>query len=250
MLKNSDWFIKFKPKHHASIRLFCFHYAGGSALVFRDWEKDIIGDAELVAIQLPGRDNRYDEPLLCSISQVVDQLIENFNNYIYKPFVFFGHSMGALIAFEFARALRRKRISQPKHLIVAGTRAPQIFREKQPIHDLPDVEFIKELKKYNGIPSPILYDKEFISTFLPIIRSDFCISETYEYMNEQSLNCPITALGGLIDNTFNKENLLKWKEQTIGSFKYYFLSGDHFFIKFSYKEVIKIINQTLLISKR
>lgn len=101
--------------------------------------------------------------------------------------------MGALIAFEFVRTLRRKGISQPKHLIVAGTRAPQILREKQPIDGLLDEEFIKELKKYNGIPLSILDDKEFISTFLPMIRSDFCVSETYEYINERPLNCPITA---------------------------------------------------------
>jgi surfactin synthase thioesterase subunit len=88
--------------------------------------------------------------------------------------------------------------------------------------------------------------EEFISTFLPMIRSDFCISETYEYIKERPLNCSITALVGLVDDTFSSENLLKWKEQTSGSFKHYFLPGDHFFIKFSYKEVIKIINQILL----
>jgi medium-chain acyl-[acyl-carrier-protein] hydrolase len=93
-----------------------------------------------------------------------------------KPFIFFGHSIGALIAFEFVRALRRKGISKPEHLIVSGTKAPQTPLKKQPIHDLPNVKFIEELKKYNGIPDYIIEDEELMSIFIPIIRADFCIS--------------------------------------------------------------------------
>jgi medium-chain acyl-[acyl-carrier-protein] hydrolase len=84
-----------------------------------------------------------------------------------------------------------------------------------------------------------------MSIFTPIIRADFCISETYKYTNEEPLVCPITALGGLSDDTFNLDDLIKWKEQTTSSFKSHFLTGDHFFINTSYEEVIKIINQAL-----
>ena len=134
---------------------------------------------------------------------------------------------------------------QPKYLMVSGTKAPQIPLKKQPIHDLPDVKFIEELKKYNGIPDYIIKNEELLSIFIPTIRADFCISETYKYLNEEPLAYPITALGGLSDQTFNSKDLLKWKDQTTSLFKYHFLPGDHFFINTSYEEVIKIVNQTL-----
>jgi medium-chain acyl-[acyl-carrier-protein] hydrolase len=240
-----DWFIPFKQEDNASIRLCCFHYGGGSASAFREWSKDVMDFVELIVVQMPGRENRFNEPLLYNISHVVDKLCMNFDHYMDKPFIFFGHSMGALIAFEFIRSLRRRGKPQPKHLIVSGTKAPQIPLGRQPIHDLPDSKFIEELKRYNGIPGSIVDNRELMSLFLPTIRADFCISETYKYLSEEHLTCPITALGGLSDDTFNPDDLLKWEEQTTCAFKSYFLSGDHFFIKTSYKEVLKIVNQVL-----
>ena len=245
MLKYNDWFIKFRQEYDPSIRLFCFHYGGGSASIFREWSKDLADYAELIAIQLPGRENRFNEPLLYNVSQVVDKLCLNCSAYTDKPFILFGHSIGALIAFEFVRTLRRRNMPQPKHLIISGTKAPHIPLRKQPIHNLPDPKFIEELKKYNGIPNQIIEDKELISIFLPTIRADFSLSETYVYLRERPFSFPITALGGLKDDTFNCEDLLKWKEQTTCSFKHYLLPGDHFFIKSSYKQVIEIVNQIL-----
>ena len=113
------------------------------------------------------------------------------------------------------------------------------------IHHLPDLNLIEEIRKYNGTPSSILEDKELMAVFLPIIRADFCISETYKYTSEEPLTRPITALGGLSDNTFDSQDLLKWQEQTISSFEYDLLPGDHFFIKSSYQGVIKIVNEIL-----
>ena len=245
MLRHNDWFIPFKQEKNAYIRLFCFHYGGGSASIFRKRSKDLIDDAELVAIQLPGREERFNEQLLNNVSQVVDQLCLNFNNYVDKPFIFFGHSIGALIAFEFVRTLRRRKMPQPKHLIVSGTKAPQAPLKKLPIHDLPNIKFIEELRKYNGIPDYIIEDEELMSIFIPTIRADFSISETYTYTNEEPLLYPVTALGGLSDDTFDPEDLIKWKEQTTASFKFHLLPGGHFFINTSYEEVIKAINQIL-----
>ena len=245
MSKKSDWFVTFKPKHNASMRLFCFHYGGAGVSIFRSWANDVIDYAEVIAIQLPGREERYNEPLLKNIQSVVEELSLNFNEYTSKPFIFFGHSLGALIAFEFARELRRKGMPQPMHLIVSGTKAPHIIHEKPPIHSFLDEKFIRELKKYNGIPHSIIENKELISIFLPAIRSDFCIYETYEHKNECPLSYPITALGGLSDDTFDRKNLIEWKDQTGHSFKHCFLAGNHFFIKDSYKEVIAIVNSTL-----
>ncbi|WPY01820.1 Thioesterase (plasmid) [Candidatus Trichorickettsia mobilis] len=245
MSRCDDWFIPFKQEKNAYVRLFCFHYGGGSATTYREWTKGLIEHVELVAIQLPGREHRFSEPLLYNISHVVDKLCENFSSYIGKPFVFFGHSIGALIAFEFVRTLRRKGMPQPKHLIISGAKAPQVALKRAPIYNLTDSKLIEEIRKYNGIPISILEDEELMAIFLPIIRADFFISETYKYTSEEPLTFPITSLGGLGDDTFDFEDLLKWKEQTSSSFEYNLLPGDHFFIRSSYQKVIRIVNQIL-----
>ncbi len=245
MLRKNDWFITFKPKHNAPIRLFCFHYGGGGASSFRLWVNDIIDSVEVITVQLPGREERYNEPLLNNIHSIINELCDNFYQYTNKPCIFFGHSLGALIAFEFARKLRKKKMIQPKHLIVSGTQAPQVLRKKPPIHKLSDERFIKELEKYKGIPAPMIENKELISMFLPAIRADFCVIETYEYQNEYPLPYPITALGGLSDDTFKIENLTEWKVQTNDLFEYHFFPGNHFFIRTAYKEVINAVNAIL-----
>lgn len=250
MLDSNNCFITFKQQKNALIRLFCFHYGGGSASIFRKWSKDVLEEAELVAIQLPGREERFNEPLLNNVSQVIDNLVLNFKQYSDKPFILFGHSVGALIAFEFARTLEKIKIVKSKHLIVSGAKAPQVPLKRQHIHNLPKKQFIAELKKYNGIPDYIIEDDELISTFIPMIRADFSIFETYNYLSEKPLSCPITALGGLNDNTFDSKDLIKWQKQTSNSFTHKFLPGDHFFINNSYKEVINIINNALYNCKR
>ncbi len=241
----SDWFRPFKCNKNSYISLFCFHYGGGSASAYKKWAKDIIDQVDLVAIQLPGRENRFREPLLKNVSQVTNELYKNFDSYIHKPFIFFGHSIGALIAFEFARLLRKKDISEPKHLIVSAAKAPQLPLKRSIIHNLPDSKFVEEICKYNGIPNNILEDQGLASIFLPIIRADFSISETYQYATEEVLSFPITALGGLNDASLEQADLLEWSKQTSSFFEYNLLPGDHFFIRSSYQQVITIMNNIL-----
>jgi len=241
----SDWFVPFKYNKNSYMRLFCFHYGGGSASAYRDWAKDLIDYVDLIAIQLPGRESRFSEPLLDNISDIVNELSLNFHNYLDKPYILFGHSIGALISFEFTRTLRKKAMQQPKSLIISGTKAPQVPLKRSPIHRLPTPELIQKIREYNGIPRDIIENKELMDIFLPIIRADFCISETYNYYGELPLACPIMALGGLNDDTFDSQDLLKWQEQTTALFQYELLPGDHFFIKSSYPEVINIVNKIL-----
>lgn len=228
------------------MRLFCFHYGGGGASMYKDWAKDLVGGSDLVAIQLPGRENRFDEPLLNNVLEIANQLFLNFSSYCNEPYIFFGHSIGALISFEFTRLLRQKGMSQPKHLVVSGSKAPHVPYSRLPIHNLPDVELIDKLRQYNGTPNYILEDAELMAIFLPIIRADFCISETYRYNDTEPLTVPITALGGLSDNTLDIQDLLRWQEQTNSIFHYGLLPGDHFFIKPSYQSVIDIINEIIM----
>lgn len=245
MSQVDEWFIPLKRTEDPYIRLFCFHYGGGSASAYRQWASDLVDNVDLIAVQLPGRESRFNEPLLDNIFEVVGELHKYFSYYANKPFVFFGHSIGALIAFEFARELRKRSLLLPKHLIASATKAPQVPLKKEILHHLPDEMLKEKLRDYNGIPIDILENQELMSIFLPIIRADFAISENYKYLNDEPLICPITVFGGLSDDTFAREDLLEWQKQTTADFEYELFKGDHFFIKSSYKEVIARVNKIL-----
>lgn len=243
----SQCFLNFKQNEKHCINLLCFHYGGGSASAYKDWAKDIIKQVNLIAVQLPGREGRFNEPLLTKMDEVIQELYNNFNLYKRESFIFFGHSIGAIIAFEFARTIRKfDKSFKLKHLIVSGTKAPQLFSSESLTHTLSNDEFLQEISKYNGVPSEIIKNEELMSVFLPIIKADFTISETYTYSKGEVLNCPITALGGINDYSFNKEDLIKWNQQTSSLFKHFMLPGDHFFIRSSFQKVISIINSILI----
>jgi medium-chain acyl-[acyl-carrier-protein] hydrolase len=243
MLDNS-WFVPIKTHPSNPLRIFCFHYAGGSMSVYRTWSEHI-KNADLVTIQLPGRENRFTEALITEMDLIIDNLYENFSDFDNKPYVFFGHSLGALIAFEFAKKLQKQGPLGLKHLIVSGSRAPHLPIRRRLIYNLPDQELFSEIQKYNGIPENLLAEKDLLmNIMLPIIRADFTISDIYQCSTETKLKIPITVFGGRDDDTFPFEDLLQWKLHT-DTFDYQSFAGNHFFIKSSFPEVIDNINSIL-----
>ncbi len=242
---NNPWFIQLKTNPNNNLRLFCFHYAGGSASAYKNWKNDIIDNVDLIAVQLPGRENRFCEPFKTTIQEVVDSLFYNFQNFLDKPFIFFGHSLGALVSFEFASRLQNENCTNLKHLIVSGCKAPQSKSLRGMIYNLSDSELFEEIRKFNGIPSELLNEKELMmDIMLPIVRADFTISDLYKFKPQEKLKYPITAFSGDEDDTFYPETLFEWNIHT-DSFNYKIFRGDHFFVNSSYKEVIKEVNSIL-----
>jgi medium-chain acyl-[acyl-carrier-protein] hydrolase len=247
------WFFPLTPERTSTkVRLFIFHHAGGSATAFRSFASALNVPVEIIAIQLPGRETRFTEKPYYNFHSLINNLIENFPTYHDKPFIFLGHSLGSIISFEFAHALKKNSLTFPLHLIISGTRAAHISWHRKRIHNLPDGEFIKELSYYNGIPKEILENKELISLFIPTIRADFTLSETYLYSSKIPLPCPITVLGGRDDPHASEKELSLWNLHTSNDFKQYMFKGDHFFLlKESILDVAKVVNQiiTMEISK-
>jgi medium-chain acyl-[acyl-carrier-protein] hydrolase len=145
------------------------------------------------------------------------------------PFAFFGHSLGSLISFELTRRLRRQNAHCPLQLFVSGCYAPQIPNPNPPIHQLPDAEFIEELRRLNGTPQAALDNPELMEVFLPLLRSDIRLYETYVYEPEAPLDCPISAFGGLEDEEVSRQELAAWCDQTRSRFNMQMFPGDHFF---------------------
>ncbi len=239
------WFSYPETKPHAKLRLFCFPYAGGGGHVYIPWKKHLLDSVELVVAQLPGRGTRMMEPALTSLSHSVQGLAQGLLPHLNKPYVFFGHSMGAILAFEIARQLRRWQKPLPKHLFMAGRRAPQVPDPDPPTYHLPEAEFIQELKRLNGTPKEVLEHQELMALLMPTLRADFQACETYQYQQESALPCPMTAIGGINDENASDAEILAWQQQTTAEFTHVSFAGDHFFLHASQSELLKLLNQQL-----
>jgi medium-chain acyl-[acyl-carrier-protein] hydrolase len=186
---------------------------------------------EVCAVQLPGRDTRYREPAYDRLPPLVSALADALRPYCDRPFALFGHSMGALVAFELARELRRRDEQAPERLAVSGRCAPHLPPRHGPLHTLPEGEFRAELRRMGGTPAAVLDNDEFMGVFLPTLRADFTAHGTYVYTEEPPLDCPILALGGLRDHLAPVTDLDAWRQHTRSAFELRSLPGDHFFVQ-------------------
>ncbi len=238
-LTSSDlnkWFVCPRSTPRASFRLFIFPHAGGGPAPFSKWS--IPSTIEAWIAHYPGRGSRYKEPLVTRINALVDGLAEAIPPLLDKPFAFFGHSLGGLVAFELAKG------KQPNILFVSGCGAPSLPNPHPHIHRLPDSDFIDALKKFNGIPDEVIANPEMMSLFLPILHADFEAFETYR-PNSHRLDCPIIALSGLDDSRVSREQVEGWALHTENSFESKYFAGDHFFIATANKAVLKFIEGKL-----
>lgn len=246
MVTQTPWIKCYRPRPQAQLRLFCFPYAGGAASIFRFWAEQLPDWIEVCAMQLPGREERYREPLLTSLPALLAALLPEFTAFLDdRPFACFGYSLGALVSFELARQLRQKHYPLPQHLFVAGRRAPQSPDTNPAVHALPDDRFITELRSYNGTPESVLQNPELMALFLPILRADFAINETYVYTAQPPLTCPIFAFGGWSDPIVSADSLNAWKNQTAATFAVQMFHGGHFFLKTASDQIMQTIAQQL-----
>ena len=233
MNSTNAWFKSNYASRQGDLKLFCFPYAGGSALIYRNWASYLPPAVEVISLELPGRGARIKEPPIVSMPVLIESVVEHMLPLLNTPFVFFGHSMGAMIAFELARSLRRQINCEPQALFIAGRRAPQIPDESPVAYNSPEKEFIEELYRIDGTPKEVLENAELMGLMIPLLRSDFQLVQTYEYSVDEPLRCPITAFGGLDDIEETRDKLLLWKEHTVSAFKLHMLPGDHFFLRSS-----------------
>ncbi len=243
--KMDSWITFPKPNPKADLRLFCFPYAGGSSTIFRPWLNKLLNNIEICPIELPGRGSKIKQAPLNRLEPIIESFSLQIKPYLDKPFAFFGHSMGGILSFELTRLLYKKYKIGPVHLFISARSAPQIIDSKPPIHTLPESDFIEKLRDYNGTPNAVLQNKELMQLFLPILRADFAVLETYTYHHAPPLECPISVFGGLEDNKVSVENLEPWRAQTNNNFCLKMFPGGHFFINDYYPLLIEKISEIL-----
>lgn len=216
--------------------LFCFPYAGGGAPAYRDWIRALDNKVNICPIQLPGREERIIEKPYTDMYLLANNLADTIENIIgEKKCSFFGHSMGGKIAYETALELSR-RGKNIERMFVSGCEAPHI-PITNPIFNLPDEEFKKEIISFEGTPKELCEHKELFDFFLPLLRGDFTLVETYQAKGKVPIPCPITALYGTEDREASFEEVIEWKNYTKASFDVNAVEGGHFFIKSNKVEV-------------
>lgn len=242
----SPWLMRFKSASVASVRLFCFHCAGGSASEFRTWSTHLPGMIEVVAVQLPGREGRLNEAFIASMEDLVGSVVDAIAPLLDKPCVVFGHSFGAICGFEVIREIGRRGLRQPFLFIPAGRQGPDVKEKKAPISSLPRRAFIEALRKdYGDHIGHVLDNVELQDVFIPQIHADFTLCEAYRPRDERRVDCPILAFAGESEKDLETEELNAWALHTSGSFRSRRFPGDHFFIRQSQAPVIAAITQEI-----
>lgn len=246
-ISTSPWLSCPKPNPAARLRLICFPYAGGGASVFAQWPRLLPPTVEMCAVQLPGRETRLREKPYRQFPLAVEALATALQPFLNKPFVFFGHSLGALLCFETARYLQQHLALLPLHMFVSGRRAPHLSDTAPPLHHLPDALFIQQVQqRYNGIPALILQEPELLELYLSILKADFELLESYRYAGQLTLDCPISAFGGRQDPQATEQELAAWRSYTSQDFTLTMLPGDHFFVQNARPLLLQLIINTLM----
>jgi medium-chain acyl-[acyl-carrier-protein] hydrolase len=226
---NGRWLAPVSRRPHAAFGLVCFPYGGGSAAGFHGWGAWLPASFDAYAVQLPGRANRLREPPRRSLPGLVEELADVLAPALKRPTILFGHSMGALLAFEVARVLRRRGDPEPRALLLSGCRAAHVPARTR-WRELDDEDFVAVLATLGGTPAEVLENRELVELALPALRADLELAETYRHEPEPPLEVPIAAFAGTDDELATPEDVRGWCRHTEAGFSLDVFVGGHFFL--------------------
>lgn len=226
MNETDVWFAGFEPNTSARFRLFYFPHAGSGVAPFRKWLHRIDGAIDLRIVQPPGRGSRMRELGPTRMAPLVDRLGQHIGPLLDLPFIFFGHSLGALVAYETLRVIERP----AEQLVVAAFRAPHLPLRAAPTYQLSDDDFLDEMRRATATPPQILENEKMVRLFMPALRRDAELGETYRHVPGPPLGVPITALHAARDPSVTRSEMEAWAQHTVAGFDLHEFDDEHFFI--------------------
>ena len=241
---SGDALYRPKPRNDAALRLFCFPYAGAGAAVYRLWPNHLSENIEVVAVHPPGRAHRLREPPSTRIGTMVESALASLGPLMDRPFAVFGHSLGAVVAGEFARILQTQ--GRPAaHLFVSSRPAPR--PAEQQLHQLPHDDFIAAVNaRYQGIPEEILAHPDVLELLLPSLRADIEALETFRLDHDRpKIACPTTVYGGEFDKSISRADLESWGEETAEPCRIRVFPGDHVYLNVGLDAMLGDLSMTL-----
>ncbi len=243
----TQWFTGTPGAAPDALRLFCFPHAGGATSFFRGWRKLLLPDIDVCPIRLPGRETRADEAPYTRMDTLVADVVEGLLEHTGRPYALFGHSLGTLMAYEVACGLAKAGAPDPAALVVAAFRAPHSARRPRRIAALPDDEFVEALAGFGGIPPKLLGRKETYKFFVPVLRSDFSVAESYPVRTSVTgLTCPVLAVGGDDDSLASRDEIAQWRDAAGGDFGFRMFAGGHFFVQDPPEELVTLVRDHLV----
>jgi surfactin synthase thioesterase subunit len=241
------WTMTPAPRDRAALRLLCFHHAGGGAYGYRPWVGRLRADVELVAVQLPGRENRREEPLLHDADAVLDGLVRALEGALPGPYAVFGHSLGATLAHRLACRVRRTgELAAPVRLFLSAARPPRLAAPDEPAFEpLSESDAIAQLKRFGGTPAAVLEDPDLLRAFLPALLADYEILGRLRRSDEPPLDIPFTLIKGDEDPTLKWRHLAEWRGLSSAPAATHVLPGGHFYPPSSQTALLDILNAEL-----
>ncbi len=242
---NNNRYVKYKTLHgNTQYYLFCFPFAGCGASFYLQWTNFVPQSINLFAVQLPGRENRYTEPPVTDTNVLVPILMESLLPYIDRPLIFYGHSLGGVLAYDLAIQLQEKYNKNLCLFMVSGGRAPDDYGDVQ-LSGLDEQRLIAILQDLGGLPDEFLGDPAVKNIFLSLIRADIKLLESYNYRYKDGrLACPVMVLHSDNDKLV-RNRYLRWEKFCNNTPEMVEFHGDHFFVNKCAKEIIELMTKKI-----
>ena len=240
----SRWIRRFHPAEESGVRLVCLPHAGGSAPFYFPMSRALSPAVDVLSLQYPGRQDRRQDRAIENIGEYADAIAAELKPWLDRPTALFGHSMGAVLAFEVTRRLERDLDFVPLVIFASGRRAPSRYRDES-VHLRDDDGIVAEMRVLSGTNPEILGNEEILRMVLPAIRSDYTAIEKYRSEPGAAVRAPITVLTGDNDPRTSLEEAQAWREHTSGAFDIHAFPGGHFFLANHQQQIVKIVSAAL-----
>ncbi|MFF8960076.1 thioesterase II family protein [Streptomyces sp. NPDC014894] len=240
----SRWVRRYHAADESPIQLVCLPHAGGSASFYFPMSQSLAPAVDVLSVQYPGRQDRRSEPGITDIGVFADRLTEQLVPWLDRPMALFGHSMGAILAFEVTRRLERDHGAAPVRVFASGRRSPASHRHET-VHLRDDDGIVAEMRELSGTDARILGDEEVLRMVLPAIRTDYTAIENYRAAADDRIDTPITVLTGDADPRTSREEADAWKGHTTGEYDIHRFPGGHFFLANHQQSIMKIVSEQL-----
>ncbi len=245
--ERNRWIRNFQPAPAARTRLVCFPHAGGSASYFFPLSRAMAPEFDVYAVQYPGRQDRYKEPFVDNIDDMADEAFAALEPLTEAPVALFGHSMGAVLAFEVARRLETLAGRRPVLVFVSGSRAPSRYGDERDARD--DSDLVGVLRDLGGTDPRVLNDPEMLAAFLPAFRNDYRALQQYHRGTEVGISAPVVVMAATDDPKSSLADARAWLEHTSGGGEVHTFEGGHFYLEKQSQKVIEVIAQKLRASE-